>query len=382
MKSHRFLRFTAAAAGVALVTFGVTITHARADERDTLYVSDSGANTVQAFDAATGFSKGTLVPAVGQPNPFQSPLGLVFHDDDLLVVNQNVNEPIPGEILSFDKETGILVRKIVPALLKNGKLNLDAPFAPRGMVFWRDRIVVATFTDDFTSVPTNPTPAQGSVREYTESGRLILPTMMAPLPANTFHPRGVVIGPDGLIYASNSPRLNGPHGQVFRFDPVERKFVDTFVDNSDATAKDCTANLNRPEGLVFGPDGRLYVTTFRASGADPVKQDSDAILIFEGPDGPHPGACVDQINLDPPGTVSPNRAFAQALLFGPHGDLFVPITGNGPDTGAVRRYDVRTHKFTNIVQPNAAPVHPGPLLQPFYLTFGRTDPATLSYPDD
>src|SRR5215472_18177540 len=77
MKSHRFLRFTAAAAGVALVTFGVTITDARADERDTLYVSDSGANTVQAFDAATGFSKGTLVPAVGQPNPFQSPLGLV-----------------------------------------------------------------------------------------------------------------------------------------------------------------------------------------------------------------------------------------------------------------------------------------------------------------
>jgi sugar lactone lactonase YvrE len=378
MKSGGFLGFTAAASAVALVSLGAAaLSDARADgKRDTLYVSDSGANTVQTFDSATGFPKGILIPAAGQPNPFQSPLGLVFHDDDLPVVNQNVDEPIPGEILRFDKETGKLLMKVVPAFLKNGNLNLDAPFAPRGIVFWRDRIVVATFTDDFNSNtdPPNPTPAQGSVREYTESGRLILPTMMAPLPPDSFHPRGVVIGPDGLIYASNSPKLNGPFGQVFRFDPQERKFVDTFIANNDGTAKDCTANLNRPEGLVFGPDGRLYVTTFRASGAVPGK-DSDAILVFEGPDSPHPGACVDQINLDKPGTVSPNRAFAQALLFGPHGDLFVPITGNGPDTGAIRRYDVRTQKFTNFAPP-------GTLQQAFYLTFGRTDPATLSYPEE
>src|SRR6202035_3830615 len=108
MKSGGFLGFTAAASAAALVALGAaTFSDARADgKRDTLYVSDSGANTVQTFDSATGFPKGILIPAAGQPNPFQSPLGLVFHDDDLLVVNQNVDEPIPGEILRFDKETG------------------------------------------------------------------------------------------------------------------------------------------------------------------------------------------------------------------------------------------------------------------------------------
>jgi sugar lactone lactonase YvrE len=106
-----------------------------------------------------------------------------------------------------------------------------------------------------------------------------------------------VTGPDGLLYVSNAPNLAGPNGHVLRFDPQRRKFIDTFVDNTDGTAKDCTANLNRPEGLVFGRDGRLYVTTFRADGNDPKTPDTDAILVFEGPDGAHPGACVWTISI-------------------------------------------------------------------------------------
>jgi len=51
----------------------------------------------------------------------------------------------------------------------------------------------------------------------------------------------------------------------------------------------------------------------------------------------------------------------------------VPISGNGPDTGAVRRYDVTTDTYTNFVAPG------GPLGSPWYLTFGKTDPATLAY---
>ena len=62
------------------------------------------------------------------------------------------------------------------------------------------------------------------------------------------------------------------------------------------------------------------------------------------------------------------------MLFGPGGDLFVPITGNGPDTGAVRRYDVTTKTFTNFVAPG------GPLGSGWYLTVGKTNPATLAYP--
>jgi hypothetical protein len=51
----------------------------------------------------------------------------------------------------------------------------------------------------------------------------------------------------------------------------------------------------------------------------------------------------------------------------------VPITGSGPDTGAVRRYNVTNDTYTNFVAPG------GPLGSPWYLTFCKTDPATLAY---
>jgi hypothetical protein len=125
-------------------------------------------------------------------------------------------------------------------------------------------------------------------------------------------------------------------------------------------------HLNRPEGLVFDPNGNLYVTSFPANA-----RDNDKILVFNGTNGALlPGKTI---NLD---QVGQSRAFAQALLFGPGGFLFVPINGNGPDTGAVRRYNVANKTFVNFVLPA---VQGGPLGQPWYLTFGETDPGTLEY---
>jgi DNA-binding beta-propeller fold protein YncE len=204
----------------------------------------------------------------------------------------------------------------------------------------------------------------------------------APKP-NEFHPRGVVLGPDGLLYVSNFPHPNEAlnrriGGQVLRFnpqaltDPNVPPFKDVFIANKGGPGE-----LNRPEGLVFGPDGRLYVTSSSADPApsdltDNTISDSDKILIFNG----HSGQRVDHIDLDDAGTTLLNeRAFAQALLFGPNGDLFVPINGNGPDvTGAVRRYDIRTKSFApDLIDAGGA------LGVPFYLTFGNTNPATLAY---
>jgi len=145
---------------------------------------------------------------------------------------------------------------------------------------------------------------------------------------------------------------------VLRFDPHTGSFVDVFTSNQ---AAGCAAHLHRPEGLVFGPDGDLCITAFRANASD-----TDKILIFDG----ITGACLNKIDLD---QVGQPRAFAQALLFGPEGFLFVPIN----NTGAVRRYDVTdsSFPFTNFVSPG------GPLGQPWFLTFGVTNPKTLGYGD-
>lgn len=95
--------------------------------------------------------------------------------------------------------------------------------------------------------------------------------------------------------------------------------------------------------------------------------DTDKILIFN-----RHKKCLDKIDLYQPGQ---DRVFAQALLFGRKGRLFVPLF----NTGEVRRYNVNKKTF-DVLVPSVA--NGGVLGTPTYLTFGHTDPRTLEYEDD
>jgi hypothetical protein len=202
------------------------------------------------------------------------------------------------------------------------------------------------------------------VRAYTATGAFIGDLDPLSFPSDRYHPRAVVIGPDGLLYVSNEPDpATGLGGDVLRFDPSSGKLVDVYIHDLGGVGK-----LNRPEGICFGPDGNLYLTSFRANLTD-----NDTVRIYQGPGGNKPGAFVSKIDLDVAGKP---RAWAQALVFGPGGFLFVPINGDGPDTGSVRRYIVTNNnkKFTFDVF-----VLAGPVGQAWYLTFGKTNPSTLNY---
>jgi len=68
------------------------------------------------------------------------------------------------------------------------------------------------------------------------------------------------------------------------------------------------------------------------------------------------------------------RAYAQAILFGPGGKLYIPISGSDSSTaGQLRRCNVNT-KVCDVVAPAG-----NPLQAPFYLIFKNSDPATLGY---
>jgi DNA-binding beta-propeller fold protein YncE len=359
-----------------IAVIGVALAVAEINARaDSLYIGDGGDNTVKRFDAKSGKYLGIFTSGY---SGLHGPRGLIFnHSGDLMVANQNVGLNIPGEILTYNGTSGVFDGALVPFTDKY------APPAPRGIVLGGALFVA--------NIPAHAPQVSGELQAFTNSGVFITDLDPPKDFSVGFHPRGVVIGPDdGLLYVSNAPSLGpsapggGLHGQILRFDPKTMTFRDVFISDVAVTPSPIAlsppsnqSSFNRPEGLVFGPDGNLYVTSFRSNS-----NDTDKILIFAGPGStnPSPGSFIGKIDLEPAGYMEKDRAPAQALLFGPSGFLFVPITGsgiiNGTQPGEVRRYNVAAKNFTVFVPPF---VSGGPMGEPWYLTFGNTDPATLAY---
>jgi hypothetical protein len=375
--------------GIALLAGAITTS----SRGDFLYVGDGYDNTVKRFDVDTG----AWVPFVpSNSGGLDGPRGLIFIPSQhrLVVANQNVDQDFSGEILAYNGTNGMFREALVP---HSNSPSPDTPWAPRGIVA-QGILFVASFEN---RPPDDPENDDGSILMYTPSGKFIgeLPKPQAssqlPAPLNSpghFHPRSLVIL-DGLLYVSNAPNLpeqGNLQGEVLRYSLDNKAFKDVFVSDLQDDLQRAGVSFNRPEGLVFGPDGNLYITSFRTN-----MDDNDKILIFAGPHSTQkpPGSYLGKIDLDDKNEVISDpqkRALAQALLFGPNGLLFVPITGPGPlitgppgtpfgySTGAVRRYNVKRERvMPDFVLPF---LQQGPLRQPWYLTFGKTDPATLAYP--
>jgi hypothetical protein len=345
-----------------LLTLGIGISMgSHAHPSDVLAIGDLSDNSVRFFGARTGnlLQRPLIAPESGG---LHGPQGILFdaHRQEWIVANQNVDQPFPGEILRYDA-SGSPLGALVP------RTDPNAPFAPRGIVLVENRGSRVLFVADLGDVD-----LPGKLLAYRVTGTrasLIAnldPNLKHPGTTGAFHPRGIVLGPDGYLYVSirnlDEPASCG--GSILRFDPKKLAFKDVLISNP----LDCDANVNdlhRPEGLVFSPRGDLYVTSFRKD-----ESDTDKILIIPKEDRREGKICLplDRIDLYAPGEP---RAFAQALLFGPHGNLFVPIT----NIGEVRRYNVESKRYWTFV-----PVGRG-VGAPEYLSFARTNPATLAYDD-
>jgi hypothetical protein len=328
--------------------------HGGRDAGPVVYIGDVGDDTVKAFDGKTGDFLGDFVTSGS--GGLSGPMGLIFRGGKLLLSNQNFGFD-NGEILRYERRTGGFVDALVPSNDPN------APYAPRGIVRspYGNQLYVAdvgTQGDDCTN--------EGRVARYRLSNGKYVGDFDRDGFDAPFHPRGLVLGSDGLLYVSSigcpippDPAFDLLAGYVLRFDPRTGKFVDVFA--STATVPD----LHRPEGLVFDARGNLWVTSFRADA-----DDNDKILELDG----KTGALKRVLPLADPESQGGVRAYAQAILFGPRGDLYIPITGGDPTTaGEVRRCRTRDLSYKVLVPAD------GTLLAPFYLSFEHTDPSTLEY---
>lgn len=330
------------------------------DDADSLYIGDVADDTVKKFDAKTGASAGTFVSVADGPR------GLLFGDrGNLVLVNQNPSQSYSGEVFKYDGHNGSLLGPIV------SHTNPKAPFAPRGIVRDGHHLYVADMGDADYVVGGGPAPnpLPGRVAEFDErTGAWISDIAYSDFGEKCtgatcvqWSPRALVFGPDDALYVSlmqfqGNTDPNTLSGRVVRFGNHGRGPGSVFVDGDT-----CGCDLARPEGLTFGPDNKLYVTSFRKNASD-----NDKILVFNGRNGHY----QDKIDLD---VVGGDRAFAQAIVFGPKGKLYVPISGNGADSGSVRRYNVNSKTYDVFIAAG------GSLIAPWYLTFGKTDPATLAY---
>ncbi len=339
-------------------------TTANASVESYLYVGDQGDpndstdDSVQQFDATTGAYLGKFAV----PGRLIGPRGLVLSNPEtLLTVNQNVNQPFAGEVLRFDARTGAELAPLVPAFLPSGAANPSAPFAPRGAVI-RDNVLYIADVAEGSS--------NGRIAKYdATNGKFMGNLLPAGFPGD-FRPRGLLFGPDDQLYVTlfslnAAGDYNPLAGYVMRLNPTSGSFVFIASNDGDNLLESGeVADLHRPEGLAFGPDGRLYVTSFRADS-----NDTNKILVLD----PVTRKQKDAIVLDQAGQP---EAFAEAIAFGPDGRLFAPITGDGPASGSVRRYDVATKSFDDLVAPS---VGGGPLAMPWYLTFSRSRQDTMEY---
>uniref|UniRef100_Q01ZF5 NHL repeat containing protein n=1 Tax=Solibacter usitatus (strain Ellin6076) TaxID=234267 RepID=Q01ZF5_SOLUE len=182
-----------------------------------LYVSNSDNDRVLRYNGVTGAFLNTFASSVADA------AGMKFGPDGNLYV---VDSDDPGSVTKLNGTTGALI-----STLTGGGLS-----DPEGITFGPDgNIYIANGTDiiRFNGL----TGAFMNIFVTAGSGGLT-------------GGRDVTFGADGNIYATSS----GNTGGVLKYSGTTGAFLGAFVGPGSA--------LFEPRGLVFGPDGNLYIANF------------------------------------------------------------------------------------------------------------------------
>jgi subtilisin-like proprotein convertase family protein len=189
-----------------------------------------------------------------------------------------------NSVAEYDKATGALVGQnaIVPPGLGGLQNPTGLVFGPNGDLF-----VASTSGNN-----------ANTILEYTINGTTATPVGVFASGGGLSDPEDLIFDGAGNLYVS-SHNTN----QILEYDP-NGNFLGAFV-----TAG--SGGLNGPEGLVFGPDGNLYVAS----------KNNSSVLEYFGPGSATPGAFATTFVA--PGPNSGNLSSPEGLTFGLDGMLYV-----------------------------------------------------------
>jgi hypothetical protein len=236
-----------------------------------------------------------------------------------------------GGIWRVDPDTGLAVEHLVRTGSGGLRLGTAATFGPDGNLYVGD--------DD------NAQPTIGSILRY--DGRT-----GAPLPApgrdgalfadeGLIAPRALAFGPDGNLFVAQGaevrPEEEGPTDAILRFDGVTGARVGTQADGTFVPDDDArSGGLDEPLDLAFGPDGHLYVASWRTSSVLRYDRGTGAFLgvfVPAGRGGLALPKCLAFNSIPPPATSTTTTTTLPAPSTTTT-TLAAPVCGDGVRNGS------------------------------------------------
>ncbi|XGV97425.1 MAG: PEP-CTERM sorting domain-containing protein [Leptolyngbya sp. BL-A-14] len=159
----------------------------------------------------------------------------------LLIGNSDSNS-----IIVFDESTGTFQGNFVTPGLGGLRAPDDLTIGPDGNVY------VSSGGNSGLNLFDPTYPQDSAVLRYSPTGSFL---GVAASGSGLTRPYGNAFGPDGSLYVS-SFRTN----EILRYNPITGAFLGVFASDNNGGFGSLNG-LNGPNGLLFGPDGSLYVTT-------------------------------------------------------------------------------------------------------------------------
>ncbi|HXL77455.1 MAG TPA: LamG-like jellyroll fold domain-containing protein [Candidatus Eisenbacteria bacterium] len=252
-----------------------------------MLVSSYGSNSVLEYDLTTGAFVRAFVPSGF--GGLVSPDGILFGPDgNLYVANSDGGPPA---VLRYDGQTGSFIDAFVSA-------GSGGAIAFTDMVFGPNRNL---YVSDFSA---------HDVKEYDGATGEFIKVFASVNPIGAACcPQDLAFGPDGNLYLATE-------GDIQEFEGATGAFIKSFA----------TGNT---DGLVFGADGTLYVSTF---GSGPGNSGGQ-ILKYNATTGTLIGVLVS--------AGAGGLRFAHHITFGPDGKLYAVDSANSQ----ILRFDGTTGAF-------------------------------------